>query len=172
MKVCPNCNNNVADEAVFCTVCGTAFAQQTPPQGNQQVPPQQPYTQAPYYAPPMQPVKDPYDHTDEFDPKDISDNKVISMLVYLLGVVGIIIALIGSYKSEYATFHVRQGMKFAVVNTLIGIISVLLSWTFIVPIVGAIALIVLFIIRIICFVDVCSGKAKEPAIIRELKFLK
>ena len=61
---------------------------------------------------------DPYDHTSEFTAKDISDNKVIAMLVYLMGTVGIIIALLASKDSPYLSFHVRQALKFTVLEVL------------------------------------------------------
>ena len=119
-----------------------------------------------YYA------ANPFDHTNEFDAKDISDNKVIAMLVYLLGIVGVFLALIGSQNSPYAAFHVRQSLKFTVIETLMAIITALLSWTFIVPIAAGIMYIVLFVVKIICFVSICKGEAKEPAIIRSFGFLR
>ncbi len=186
MKICPNCNNAINDEAMFCTKCGASqVAQQSSavPQGAPvapQAPPVAPASQAPqgtpvppqqpYYAP--QPVVDPYDHTAAFDAQDISDNKVIAMLVYLLGAVGILIALLSSKESKYVAFHLRQALKFLVVETLTGLATALLCWTFIVPIAGGILLVVLFVIKIIAFFQICSGKAKEPAIIRSLGFLK
>ena len=115
---------------------------------------------------------DNFDHTAEFDPKDISDNKVIAMLVYLLGIIGIFMALIGSNTSPYAGFHVRQALKFVVCESILAICTMLLFWTIIVPIAAAIAYIVLAVVKIICFFQICSGKAKEPAIIRSLGFLK
>ena len=48
----------------------------------------------------------------------------------------------------------------------------LLCWTIIVPIAAGIAYIVLAVVKIICFFQICSGKAKEPAIIRSFGFLK
>lgn len=169
MKICPKCNAQLDDNATFCTNCGVQFAQQQQQQYQQQYQQQQ-YQQQQYqqYAP--QP--DPYDHTAEFDPKDISENKVISMLVYLMGWVGIVIALLGSSTSRYAAFHVRQALKFVVVETLVSLCTALLAWTFIVPIAAGIFMIVLFVIKIICFFQICSGKAKEPAIIRSLGFLR
>ena len=77
-----------------------------------------------------------FDHTAEFDPKDISDNKVFAMLGYLLGIFGIIISLLASRTSEYTMFHVRQALKF-----MAGVLGV---------------------IKIICFFQICQGKAKEP----------
>ena len=81
MKICPKCQTQLDDNALFCTNCGTQFAA---PNG-QQTPNYNAY-QPPYAG---TPTYDPYDHTAEFDPKDISDNKVMSMLVYLMGWIGI-----------------------------------------------------------------------------------
>lgn len=157
MKQCQHCKTQLEDNAVFCTTCGAKIA---PAAGN--VPPQQTYI----------PVQNPYDHTDEFDPKDISDNKVISMLVYLMGAIGILIALLASSNSPYVSFHVRQALKFTVTDILLGIAALVLCWTFIVPIVCGVMVCVLFVLKIVCFFQICSGKAKEPAIIRDLGFLK
>lgn len=112
------------------------------------------------------------DHTAEFSPKDISDNKVMAMLPYLMGTIGTIIALLATRESEYTYFHVRQSLKITVVTMLLGIAILFLFWTVIVPFLGTICLIILFVIRIICFFQVCSGKAKEPAFISSLGFLK
>lgn len=170
MKICPNCHNQLDDAAAFCPNCGAQFAAPPQPAPYQQAPNYG--AQPPYgYAPPA-PAFDPYDHTSEFDAKDISENKVISMLVYLLGAVGIVIALLASNTSPYAAFHVRQALKFTVVEILVGLISGVLAITFIVPIAGAIFLVVLSVIKFICFFQICGGKAKEPAIIRGLKFLR
>ena len=94
------------------------------------------------------------------------------MLVYLFGAIGIIIAMLSAKDSAYVNFHVRQAIKFMIVEVLISLITALTFWTFIVPILAGIALIVLVVLEIICFFQVCSGKAKEPAIIRSLNFLK
>ncbi len=150
MKQCPKCNATLDDNAAFCVKCGTNLETGAAPNN----------------------AADPFDHTAEFDAKDISDNKVISMLVYLMGVFGIIIALLVGNSSPYTAFHVRQALKFMVVETLMTIIALLLCWTIIIPIAAGIMAIVLFVLKVICFFQICSGKAKEPVIIRELKFLK
>jgi len=192
MKTCPNCQQQMDDNLAFCMNCGTQLpagqpvpAPQpvpTPPpvapvappptaQFNNQVPPQNgPYGNVQPGQP--APVFDPYDHTAEFAAKDISDNKVISMLVYLMGAIGIVIALLAANTSPYAAFHVRQALKFTVVNILLSIVTVVLCWTFIVPIAAGIAALVLLVIKIICFFQICKGKAVEPYIIRSLTFLK
>ena len=151
-----------------------SYANPVPPQSGpyaNQIPPQN----GPYGAiPPVQPapVFDPYDHTAEFTPKDISDNKVISMLVYLMGAIGIVIALLAANSSPYAAFHVRQALKFTVVTILLAIVTAVLCWTIIVPIVAGIAALALLVVKIICFFQICKGKAVEPYIIRSFTFLK
>lgn len=170
MKTCNHCNNQAEDTAVFCCHCGTPFptddttqAPYTPPQQNYYQPPTQP---------PYTPIFDPYDHTAEFDAKDISENKVICMLVYLMGAIGIIIALLVGNHSPYVSFHVRQALKFSVIEILSTLIMALLFWTGIAVIAYVIFMSVLSIIKIVCFFQICDGKAKEPAIIRNLNFLK
>lgn len=166
MKICPTCHSQLSDDAQFCTNCGTRMggAQAAPVN---QMPQDRPYSP---YAVPV--AYDPYDHTAEFDAQDISDNKVYCMLVYLMGIVGIVIALLACKDSKYAAFHVRQAIKFTVVSTLSAIVMCVLAFTVIVPIVGAVWLVVLEVLQIICFFQICGGKAKEPAIIRNLTFLK
>lgn len=157
MKYCPKCGAQMEDNAAFCPNCG-----------NNAQPNNSPY-QAPVYA---APEPDPFDHTGEFDAQDIPENKVLCMLVYLMGAIGIIYALLAGKDSKYVAFHVRQALKFEVVTILLGIVMALLFWTIIVPIVGGVCLAIVLVLKVICFFQICSGKAKEPAIIRSLGFLK
>ena len=150
MKFCPNCGAQCEDNVVFCPSCGNSFDP----------------------AKASAASADPFDHTAEFDPKDISDNKVIAMLCYLLGSIGVIIALLAANKSDYAAFHVRQALKLTVVNVLLGIVAIVLAITIVVPIAAAICVGIVSVLRIIAFFQICCGKAKEPAIIRNLKFLR
>ena len=155
MKFCPNCKLTYDDSANVCGQCGSPLAtvpNQVPPQGV--------------------PAYDPTDHTAEFDPKDISDNKVFAMLPYIMSFIGVIIALLAAPSSPYTMFHVRQGLKISVVEILLGIVTAVLAITVIVPIAAGICLIILLVIQIICFFGVCNGKAKEPPIIKNLGFLK
>ena len=113
----------------------------------------------------------PFDHTSEFTQEDIHENKVFCLAIYVMGVVGIIIAMIGSRESPYTAFHVRQALKLTVIEAVTGIASAALFWTVIVPIAGGIFLTILFVIRIICFVRICKGLAIEPPIVRGIGFL-
>lgn len=189
MAFCKNCGNQLAEGGTFCAVCGTPVAQ--PEVQPEPVPVQQPEPQpepAPQYQPPVQPVQyqapvqqpyqpvqpayNPSDHTADFTPEDISNNKVTAMAAYMLGMFGIVIALLAAPESKYAGFHSRQALKLEIVNQLLIIVSIVLCWTFIVPILGGLAMAALFVIRIICFFQVCGGKAKDAALVGSLPFLK
>lgn len=181
MKTCPNCRNQINDDAVFCPICGTAIG--VAPQFHpQQVPqPAHEYStdsnQPPVFTPVVAYV-DPYDHTNDFDSRDIGENKVAAMLVYLLGPFGILIALLAAKDSKYVQFHVKQAMKLTVTEIL-GILALAVAsyllWNirlraFMVFVV-TVALIGLVVLRLICFLQVCKGKAKEVYLVRKLKFL-
>ena len=152
MKNCPICNAPNEENAAFCANCGAPLNGQAG------------------YQPPYQ--VSPWDHTAEFSPEDISKNKIFAMSCYLLSALGILIALLAGQKSEYSMFHVRQALKFTIVDILLGIVMALLFWTILVPIVGGILMLVLLVVRIIAFFDVCRGRAVEPWLIRSLSFLK
>ena len=188
MAFCTQCGAQVPDGSEFCTSCGSRIENG---KVNLEKPAGEPHRGAPGYQDPMpsptptpapqtpppytaQPYTgaDPFDHTGEFDPKDISDNKVMAMLVYLMGIVGVFLATIAGLNSPYASFHVRQSLKFAVIESLAAIVTLLLCWTLIIPAAAGIFYIVLYVVKIICFFDVCAGRAKEPPIIRSFTFLK
>ena len=165
MAFCEKCGAQIPENGTFCAACGAPVAAQAQPTRTPEQPAAQPQA-------PEQPVYDPADHTAEFDPEDVSQNKVIAMAAYILGTVGIIIALLAAPQSKYAAFHSRQALKLDIVSTLLLIVSAVLAFTFIVPIAGAVCIAILFVVRIICFFQVCSGKAKDAAIIGKLPFLK
>lgn len=177
--ICKKCNAQNDDNASVCTNCGEGLIYQQP--SNQQYGEQQQYTNPQYGAPQyggqpyggQQPYyKDIYDHTSEYDQSDISSNKVFAMLPYLMGWIGIIVALLASRESKYVGFHIRQALKLSITNTLLVLISLVLCWTFIVPIAGAVCVIIIEVIQIIGFFSVCCGNAKELPIVRSLGFLK
>ena len=77
-------------------------------------------------------------------------------------------------ESGYSPTARKKGekpLKIVVLNTLLGFASVVLCWTFIVPFAASICCTILFVVRIICFVQICKGKAIEPPIVNKFKFL-
>lgn len=166
MKICPNCRTQVSDDAIFCPVCGTAMDSMS----NFHTANQPPHVE-PNPVPVFTPAPDPFDHTADFRTTDIQEHKLVCMLVYLLDFIGVFLALSQNRSSDYVRFHIRQSMKFTVVEILLVLATALLCWTVIVPIVGSVALFVLMVIKFISFVQVCQNKAKEPVLIRSLSFL-
>ena len=168
MKVCPICHSQVSDESNYCTMCGNRILD-----GEQSIPYQPPVYQNAYQQPMyQQPAYNPYDHTAEFEASDVAQNKLYAMIMYLLSIVGILIALLGAKDSAYVQFHLRQNLKFLIVEAVLAICAVLLAITVIVPIIAVVCLVIVEVIRVIAFFQVAGGKAKEPAIIRSLGFLK
>ena len=145
MAFCPKCGSQIPEGTNFCNACGSSLT-------------------------PVAPV-DPSDHTANFTTEDISQNKVVAMSAYILGVFGVVIALLAAPQSGYVTFHSRQALKIEILSVLLSFVSLVLCWTLIVPIAAAICVVILFVIRIICFFQVCSGKAKDAPIIKSLPFI-
>ncbi|MBE5844737.1 MAG: zinc ribbon domain-containing protein [Butyrivibrio sp.] len=170
MKFCTNCGESLEENVTVCPKCGTAVA------GAQQSAPQQPQGQ-PFVAAPNPAYQqqmyayDPADHTAEMDEKDIVENKTLAITMYLFGWMGMLIAAIAAKESKFVQFHLRQVLKFELLATLVGIVTLLLCWTIIVPIAASIFYIVLLVVKIIGFVNVCSGKAKELPVVSAFKFL-
>ena len=181
MAFCPNCGVQIADDSVFCPACGTAVNQASQPGAASQgapVPPQG--VPVPPPTPPMPPVApQPYpvvpaanDHTADFDPEDISKNKVVAMAPYVMGILGLIIAFLAAPQSEYAAFHCRQALKLEIINSLLLIVALFLFWTFLIPIAAGVCMAIIAVVKIICFFQVCFGKAKDAPIVGSFPFLK
>ncbi|MBR4671470.1 MAG: zinc-ribbon domain-containing protein [Butyrivibrio sp.] len=179
MKTCPNCGTQMADEAKFCESCGVSLEQNNA--GAQAAQPVDNNQGAPMNGPapvPMQPVApqyngyqqyyDPKDHTAEFDPRDIADNKFFATCAYLFGIFGIIIALIVN-NSSFARFHAKQAVKYEIcaLVVLIPMIIPFLGWF-----ISGCCFLALFVVKIIAIVNVLKGKAVELPIISEIGFLK
>lgn len=115
------------------------------------------------------------DHTAEYGTEDISGNKIFAITAYLMGLIGIIIALLGAKTSGYVMFHVRQSLKLSVCTMLLVILAVPFALMSFVPYIGilfrlvvgiiAIAEMGIILLRIIAFFQVCDGKAKELFIV-------
>lgn len=164
MKTCPKCNTQLSDDAMFCTNCGTSFQNATP----------QPQQNAYQNTQPVAAAVNVYDHTAEFDVQDVHDNKIFAILCYIMGIVGVVVALLArsSVNSPYLSFHIKQALKISITTVLIGMISAILCWTCIVPIAGFVCIGILEVVSIICFFQTCFNKSVEAPIVRSLPFLK
>ena len=144
MAFCSNCGKEIPEGANVCPDCGTAVVS----------------------APVA--VVDPWDHTSEFDAKDISDNKIYALSAYVFSILGVILCHVLAKESPYAQFHAREALKIDLVSIVVYLISAFFCWTCIVPVVGAVLILILLVVNIIAFVQVCKGQAKEPWLIRSI----
>ena len=169
MKTCPNCHAQLDDNAIFCTACGTQFGA-VPPQQNaiplsrtQYLPSRMQYPLSLHLLLLMILMIIPLN----LIPRIFQTTRFFAMICYLMGFIGIIVALLATNSSKYAMFHVRQALK-------IEVASILSIFVLIIPFLGWIAFPILqgiiWVIKIISFFQICSGKAKEPAIIRSFGF--
>ncbi len=183
MKTCPKCGNKLGDEALFCNNCGFTMSNVASDNGtgNPNPNPQpQPQPQAPnngswqnngqqaYQQPYVAPSYDPADHTREFDPKDIADNKLYATLPYFFGILGIIPALLVK-DSPFTEFHIKASIRLTLAGILLLVPCIIpvLGW-----IVSGIGYIVLTVLYIMAIVWVLQGKAKDIPIISKIGFLK
>ena len=144
MKNCPKCGAETEDNAAFCPSCGFSFNA----------------------------VPDPFDHSEEFAPEDVSENRLYALLGYLTGLIGVVVALLMHPESPYMKFHIRQILRLTVAQVLVGLVSAVLCWTILVPIAGGICEIILVVVQVICIFRVCKGRSVEPPIVRAVPFLK
>ena len=149
MAFCSNCGNEIPDGASVCPSCNATLA------GGGAQPA----------------VIEPWDHTEEFDAKDISDNKVYALSAYLFSFLGVLLCNVLAKESPYALFHAREALKIEVVTLVVYLLGCALCWTCIVPVAAVILVLILCVVKIICFVQVCKGQAKEPWLIRSIKAL-
>lgn len=115
--------------------------------------------------------KNIWDKTDLFSEEEVKKYRLTAVLIYLLGIFGIILALVTDKESDYLKFHVNEGLKIAVVTAALALISVLLSFTFIVPVLSGMGLIICTVINLISAYKTLNGKSENAVIIRNLKIL-
>ncbi len=159
MKTCPKCGAQIADDAGFCTVCGFNFATaaagaapQGAPQGAPQPQYQQPYQQAPVASTPLYAPVNPCD-------------KLLGIIAVLGGFIGVILAYFGGdvngQRSDYLRFYANEGLVIALFS-LIGII----------PFIGWLWGIFMFVIIIIATVNACKGLTKPVLFFGTIRIIK
>lgn len=168
MSFCSNCGNKLEENSKFCPHCGievekAGHGQQTESTENQ-------YTGV--------------DITNEFDPNDITENKVITVLSYLSWL--LLIPLFAAPKSKFARFHVNQGLILAIAEIIWAVASgiiiavftaifSIIGFVFIGSILSAVLKLVnlaFLVFSIIGIVNVINGQAKELPIIGHFRILK
>ena len=110
------------------------------------------------------------DTTAEYDPQDITENKLYAILAYIGPLVIVPLLVEQAKKSKFARFHANHGLILLIVE----VIARFIGW--IIPVIGTlvafVAGIAALILAVIGIINVCNGKAKELPIIGKYKLLK
>ena len=115
------------------------------------------------------------DTTSQFDPQDITNNKVMAILAYF-GIL-VLIPIFAAKESKFARFHANQGLILFIAGIAIYIVQTIFYslfslrlWWLISTVVGIIGL-VIFVLAIIGIVNAAQGKAKELPLVGNFKIL-
>ncbi len=181
MAFCSNCGKELKENDRFCPFCGKAVESQN--------------TNT-YSAPKGGGFSDKFDEyasaedkTFEFDPMDISDNKVFALLSYI-GIL-VLVPLIAAPKSKFARFHANQGLVLligevaygTVRGVLLGVLKLLRQITifggalfgpvyWVVNILTGVLSLAFLVFAIVGIINAAQGKAKELPVISKFKILK
>ncbi len=111
------------------------------------------------------------DHTAEFDPNDIANNKGMGVLAYF-GIL-ILIPIFAAPQSRFARFHSNQGLILIIASIINVPLSVILAF---IPFIGGLlslaCTITLLVFMIMGIVYAAQGKAKDLPLIGSFKILK
>jgi len=124
-------------------------------------------------------LNDTPDSTDEFDKKDIEDNKVMAILSYI-GIL-FLIPLLAAKDSKFARYHTNQGLVLFIADLIVGAaVSVVGTILAFIPILGWIVValvslaagIAILALMIVGIINAANGKAKELPVIGKFRILK
>ncbi len=113
-----------------------------------------PVTPTPAPTPAPAPAPAP-EHKPTFDPKDIADNKVVAALSYLW--ILFLVPLLAKKDSPFAQFHAKQGLIICVAGFILSMI----------PVIGWLLNIVLFVVVIMALIKTLSGEAWEIPLVKD-----
>ena len=180
MAFCTNCGKELNESDKFCPSCGKEVGAQnntySAPKGSNFSEKFNEYTNA-------------EDKTYEFDPMDISDNKVFALLSYI-GIL-VLVPLIAAPKSKFARFHANQGLVLligeeaytTVRGVLLGVLKLVRHITLFggvlfspvywaVNIITGVLSLAFLVFAIIGIIDAAQGKAKELPVISKFKIIQ
>lgn len=180
MAYCKNCGTQLEDGAMFCPGCG-ASAETAQPAAEQNE----------GFVGKIKGLNDTQDRTADFDAKDVSDNKGLTVLSYFGPLV--FVPMFARKNSKFARFHANQGLLLFIAYGAYGIIQSILTailkaifpWRWDYGYLGgrgfiygalttilSLVWIVFTVLAVIGIINTVKGKAKELPIIGKFRILK
>ncbi len=164
MAYCRNCGAQIDDNVKFCPACGT-------PTGVEEKSGFDVSGATKAAEDKFKEVTDTKDHTAEYDPNDVEQNKIISLFSYL-GIL-ILVPIFGAKDSAYARFHTNQGLALIIgelaFNIAIGILDYIFANVAIlgplVALLGSLGNVAIFVLTIMGIYNAVNGRAKDLPII-------
>lgn len=187
MAFCGNCGAKLEEGAKFCPNCGAAVegstagengaagAGSTHTSGTQT---NGSTNEKKSFEETIQDLNNTEDTTDQFDPADIQQNKVMAILSYI-GIL-VLVPIIGAKDSKFARYHANQGLLLLIASVaynlalrIVNAILFVISWRlgFISTILSVVG-VVFLVLGIIGIVNAANGRAKELPVIGKYRLLK
>ncbi len=169
MKYCGKCGAELQEGVKFCAVCG---AEVEVLQENKEQKPQNDFSSK------LQNLNNTADTTNDYDEKDINDNKAMAILAYFGPLV--LIPILAAKNSPYARYHSNQGLVlllaaivYSIAYGILSSIILAISWRlyFLVSIIGLVSILIT-VLAVIGIINAATGKAKELPLIGKYKLLK
>lgn len=105
------------------------------------------------------------DYSDEMDPEDVNNNKIMAIISYI-GIL-VLIPIFAAKNSKFVKFHANQGLVLFLIALVVSALSRLkvIGWLF------GIVDVVIVILAVVGIVYAAQGKAKELPVIGNWKLL-
>lgn len=178
MAFCSQCGAQLESGANFCPMCGTPV--NAPSGAQDQVHQQRPNGSA------REQVEAAFekfkstaeDHTQQFTPEDIEQNKAMAILSYL-GIL-VLMPIFAAKDSRFARFHANQGLVLLITLAAYGVLEHILNRVFyaiwwglgsIFSVVLSLAYLVFLVYIVLGIVNAAKGEAKELPIIGKITIL-
>ena len=167
MAFCPKCGKEIAEGDKFCTSCGASLSEAAKTE-EVKAEEAKPESAA---ADKVKEILDTPDTTEQYDEKDIADNRGLALLAYI-GLLWLV-PLLAAPKSAFARYHVNQGLVLWIANLILSAGGFVLC---LIPVFGVLVLsalsLIILVLRIIGIVNAVQCRAKELPIIGKYTILK
>ena len=127
----------------------------------------------------MDNLNQPQAPVEQFDPKDVEQNKVMAILAYF-GIL-VLVPIFAAPQSKFARFHANQGLIlfiawiccYAVMHIAVRVLySVSTALTGLITLIVGIGYIALLVLAVIGIINAAQGKCKPLPVIGNFKLLK